>query len=109
MRIAGVVLTFHFVCLTWVLFRCDSTQQAMEVLEGIGRGTTDLVNIPWPVPVMLVVAMLAQWLPDIWYQRAENEFARWPATAQAAALSVVAMLIAWTSHTAVTQFIYFKF
>jgi len=59
--------------------------------------------------VMLVLAMLAQWLPDNWYQRAESGFAKLPATAQAAALAVVAMLIAWTSHTAVTQFIYFKF
>jgi D-alanyl-lipoteichoic acid acyltransferase DltB (MBOAT superfamily) len=109
LRIGGVLLTFHFVCITWIFFRCDSTQQALEILNGIARGTTELVNIPWPVPVMLALAILAQWLPDHWYQRAGNGFAKWPAVAQAAALSVVAMLIAWTSHTAVTQFIYFKF
>jgi D-alanyl-lipoteichoic acid acyltransferase DltB (MBOAT superfamily) len=108
-RIAGVLLTFHFVCITWIFFRCDSTQQALEVLSGIARGSTELINIPRPVPVLLVLALLAQWLPDDWYQRAESWFATWPATAQAAALSGVALLIAWTSHTAVTQFIYFKF
>ena len=108
-RIAGVVLTFHFVCITWIFFRCDSAGQAWEILAGIARGSTELINIPWPVPVMLVLVMLAQWLPENWYQRAENWFAAWPAPAQAAALAAVAMLIAWTSHTAVTQFIYFKF
>jgi D-alanyl-lipoteichoic acid acyltransferase DltB (MBOAT superfamily) len=109
MRIAGVVLTFHFVCLTWLFFRCDSTQQVFEILAGIARGTTEIVNIPWQVPVMICVTLLAQWLPANWYQRAENGFARWPATVQAATLASVAFLIAWTSHTAVTQFIYFKF
>jgi D-alanyl-lipoteichoic acid acyltransferase DltB (MBOAT superfamily) len=108
-RIGGVLLTFHFVCITWIFFRCDSTQQALDILSGIAQGTTGWVNIPWPVPVMLALAMLAQWLPDQWYQRAESGFAKWPAAAQAAALAGVAMLIAWTSHTAVTQFIYFKF
>jgi alginate O-acetyltransferase complex protein AlgI len=109
LRIGAVLLTFHFVCITWIFFRCDSTQQALDILSAIAQGTTELVNIPWPVWVMIATAMLAQWLPDKWYQRAEMGFAKWPATAQAAALSLVAMFIAWTSHTAVTQFIYFKF
>jgi len=109
MRIAGVVLTFHFVCLTWLFFRCDSTQQVCDILAGIARGTMEFVNIPWQVPVMICVTLLAQWLPVNWYQRAENGFARWPATVQAATLAGVTLLIAWTSHTAVTQFIYFKF
>ena len=108
-RIAGVVLTFHFVCITWIFFRCDSASQAGEILAGMARGSTELINIPWPVPVLLALALLAQWLPDHGYRRAENWFAGWPAAAQAAALAGVALLIAWTSHTAVTQFIYFKF
>jgi len=107
-RIAGVVLTFHFVCLTWIFFRCDSVQQAFEVLGGIARGGADLTNIAWPVPVLIVLALLAQWLPDDWYRRAETWFAVWPAPAQAATLAGVALLVAWTSRTAVTQFIYFK-
>lgn len=108
-RIAGVLLTFHFVCLTWIFFRCDSMQQAWEVITGLARGSTELINIPWPVPVLIGLALLAQWLPANWYQRAETWYAEWPAAAQAAALSGVALLIAWTSRSAVTQFIYFKF
>jgi D-alanyl-lipoteichoic acid acyltransferase DltB (MBOAT superfamily) len=108
-RIGGVLLTFHFVCFTWIFFRCDSTEQAWEILAGIARGGTDLVNIPWQVPTLIILALLAQWLPVNWYQRAETWFARWPATAQAAALAGITLLIAWTSRAAVTQFIYFKF
>ena len=108
-RIGGVLLTFHFVCLTWIFFRCDSTSQALEVLTGIARGSVELINIPWPVPVLIALAMLAQWWPADWYERVEARFAACPATVQAAALSGVALLIAWTSRTAVTQFIYFKF
>ena len=109
LRIGSVLLTFHFVCVTWIFFRCDSTQGALDILASIAGGSMGLVNIPWPVPAMLVLALAAQWLPDNWYQRTENTFARLPAVAQAAALSAVAMLIAWTSHTSVAQFIYFKF
>ena len=108
-RAAGVLLTFHFVCLTWIFFRCDSVQQAFEILAGIARGSTEIVNIPWQVPVLIVAALLAQWWPADWYERMEKRFALWPATVQAAALSGVAMLIAWTSRAAVSQFIYFKF
>jgi alginate O-acetyltransferase complex protein AlgI len=108
-RVAGAVLTFHFVCLTWVFFRCDSWQQALQLLSGLSRATTGLINIPWPVPVLVAVALLAQWWPADWYQRAETLFAKWPAPAQAAALSGVALLIAWTSRATVIQFIYFKF
>jgi D-alanyl-lipoteichoic acid acyltransferase DltB (MBOAT superfamily) len=109
LRIAGVLLTFHFVCLTWIFFRCDSTQQVMELLAGLARGSTEMINIPWPVPVLIMLTFVAQWWPANWHERAEAWFAAWPATVQAAALSGVALLIAWTSHAAVTQFIYFKF
>ena len=104
------MLTFHFVCLTWIFFRCDSIAAGLELLSGHrarhnGVGEHSLAGARdsrrW--------LMLAQWLPENWYQRGETWFARWPATAQAAALAGVALLIAWTSHTAVTQFIYFKF
>ncbi len=108
-RIGGALLTFHFVCLTWIFFRCDSLEQVHEILIGLTRWSTDLVNIPWPIPVLIGLAILAQWWPDNWQRWTENRFALWPSTAQAVALSGVAFLIAWTSHTAVTQFIYFKF
>ena len=29
------------------------TQQALEILAGIARGSTELINIPWPVPVLI--------------------------------------------------------
>ena len=108
-RVAAVLLTFHFVCLTWIFFRCDSTRQAFEIFAGLARGGTGLINIPWPVPVLLTLVLLAQWLPENWYQRAETLFAGWPAPVQAMALSGVALLIAWSSRSAVSQFIYFKF
>jgi len=108
-RIGAVVLTFHFVCLTWIFFRCETWQQVMDLLAGLARGTTELINIPWPVPLILAVTLLAQWWPVNWYERLELRFAKWPATAQAVALCVIALLISWTSRAAVTQFIYFRF
>jgi len=108
-RIGGVLLTFNYVCLAWVFFRCDSTQQVMEVLGGLGRASLGIINIPWPVPVLIALTLLAQWWPANWYQRIEQRFAAWPAVAQAGALSAVALLIAWTSRAGVAQFIYFKF
>jgi alginate O-acetyltransferase complex protein AlgI len=108
-RIGSVLLTFHFVCLTWIFFRCDSVPQVHEIFVGLTRWSTDLVNIPWPIPVLIGLALLAQWWPENWQRWTENRLALWPATAQAVALSGMAFLIAWTSHTAVTQFIYFKF
>jgi signal transduction histidine kinase len=108
-RFTGVLLTFHFVCLTWIFFRCDSAQHALEVLAGLARGSLEIVNIPWPIPVLIVLALLAQWWPADWYQRAELRFAKWPATVQAATLCGIAILVAWTSRAAVSQFIYFKF
>ena len=79
-------------------------------MPGIARGTTELDQYSLAGAGDVALALLAQWLPGgLVSASGDPRLPNGRRPAQAAALSGVALLIAWTSQTAVTQFIYFKF
>ncbi|MFN7533718.1 MAG: MBOAT family O-acyltransferase, partial [Brevundimonas sp.] len=58
----GVILTFHVVCLGWILFRAESFPLAMEMLAGLARPGP--VEVLTPFLLTLIVGGLAMhWLP----------------------------------------------
>lgn len=52
----GVIVTFHIVCLGWILFRAESFDMAMEMLVGLGRWQA--LAVATPLTVGLIVAGL---------------------------------------------------
>jgi alginate O-acetyltransferase complex protein AlgI len=105
------IVTFHVVCLGWVLFRAGSLGTAGDVLgrilAGAGEPGTVAVN---PVVVLVVVGALAsQYVPAARVAAVQARVSRWPALAQAAALAAVVVLLDVLGPEGVAPFIYFQF
>jgi D-alanyl-lipoteichoic acid acyltransferase DltB (MBOAT superfamily) len=60
--------TFHLVCLTWLLFRCDSLQQAWDMLLRLGEdwSWTPFAAFSFGLGILLVGPLL---LFEIWVER----------------------------------------
>lgn len=105
----GVFLTFHFVCLTWIFFRCDSVGQAFELIGGLGRLSVGTANVTAPIALLVLGGIGLQWLPETALPRLQARFAALPAPAQCALLAAAAAAVVRVSGSSVSQFIYFDF
>ncbi|HEX9993408.1 MAG TPA: hypothetical protein VGB14_10810, partial [Acidimicrobiales bacterium] len=104
------VVTFHVVCLGWVLFRAGSLGTALEVLGRIVAPGTSAVTAVNAVVVLVVAGMLAsQYVSAERVAAAQAAVSRWPMLAQAAALASVVVLLDVLGPAGVAPFIYFQF
>ncbi len=108
-RLSGSLVTFHFVLVTWVFFRCSTLSEAADVFRVLADRTTGLGNVSAVALLAIVVALFAQALPEEWLPRATARFSALPAPAQAALLLAVAAGVRLAAGSAVAPFIYFGF
>jgi D-alanyl-lipoteichoic acid acyltransferase DltB (MBOAT superfamily) len=108
-RIAGTVLTFHYVCLAWIFFRAPTFKQATLILKQLATLTTFHPNLPPFVVAVLLVGLASHYTPRGAYDRVERAFAELPAPAQGALLFAVAVLLHEAASTAIVPFVYFQF
>ena len=108
-RVAGTIVTFHFVCATWVFFRCSTLAQARDVYRVLFDGTTGAGNITPAIVTAIAAGLAVQFLPEDWLPRIQTRFVLLPPVAQATALLLVAAGVRHVSGSAVAPFIYFAF
>lgn len=114
MRLFGVVLTFHIVCLGWLVFRADSMQTVMLLLHQIFTNF-DTSLIPQVVEgyafsmLLIGVGYLLHFVPtrvDGWMQ---GVVSRAPMVVQVALIVAVAWLVMQVKSSDIQPFIYFQF
>jgi D-alanyl-lipoteichoic acid acyltransferase DltB (MBOAT superfamily) len=105
----GVCLTFHFICLTWIFFRAETAGQAFSLLRQLFSFTANTANLAAPVVLIVVLGLLAHWIPDRVYNQVRDGFVRLPALAQAAALFALAIGLYFVASSDVVPFIYARF
>ncbi len=103
-----VIGTFHFVCLSWVLFRAGSLQHMWDVVSRLGAFEFSAANLALPVISALVIGYLAHWIPNGLFERVCKGWDWLPSPAQAAVILVVAVGLYYVSSSNV-QFIYGNF
>jgi len=103
-----VFVTFHFVCLGWVLFRAGSLQVTWDVLKRLGVAQFSTGNLATPVVVVLLLGYLAHWIPRTVLERMAAGWNWLPSPAQAVLILGVALGLYYLSGTNV-QFIYGNF
>jgi D-alanyl-lipoteichoic acid acyltransferase DltB (MBOAT superfamily) len=104
----GAFLTFHFICLTWVVFRAESLTQALEVVKRLGARQYSHANLATPILLTLLLGFLSHWMPADAFQKARRAWAWLPAPVQAAFILAVAVGLYYVSG-AEAQFIYGNF
>jgi alginate O-acetyltransferase complex protein AlgI len=108
-KLAGVVFTFHFVCLAWIFFRASSFRTAWTMLTQLAEFTTHHQNLHPRVLAVLAVGLISHWLPERWYEHAVRRFGALPAVGQAAVLIAVALMLREMSSAEAVPFVYFQF
>ncbi len=113
-RLPGVLLTFHIVCLGWLLFRAESMQTVELMLHQIFRAF-DPALIPQVVegylPVFLLIAAgyLLHALPDSADRLFQRLVAGAPLAVQVLLVAVVAWCVMQIKSSDIQPFIYFQF
>jgi D-alanyl-lipoteichoic acid acyltransferase DltB (MBOAT superfamily) len=102
----GGILTFHLVCLGWVMFRAQSMRQVAEVVANVFRGELAWQSVEAPVAAMVAIAMLSHIIRSKF--KLEEWYVRMPAPAQAFGYSCMTILI-YLFFTTEQRFIYFQF
>jgi D-alanyl-lipoteichoic acid acyltransferase DltB (MBOAT superfamily) len=103
-----VVATFHFVCLTWIVFRADSLEQALSVVHRLGALQFSIGNLPTSLLLLLGTAYLSHWTPNKILLAIREAWGWLPSPAQAVVILSVAFGLYYVSGTEV-QFIYGNF
>jgi D-alanyl-lipoteichoic acid acyltransferase DltB (MBOAT superfamily) len=106
---AGVLITFHIVCLAWILFRSESFDAALAFLQGFTRWGGGL-QVATPLAVVLIgLGLMLHALPP----RAIETTARWvkalPSPAAGIAVGLTILLVEAMRNPGVAPFIYYQF
>jgi alginate O-acetyltransferase complex protein AlgI len=101
------ILTFHFVCVGWVLFRAPSLGAAWEVFAALGRSVR--APMPFWVAGLVSVSLLVSLVSTRELAAVAQRFARWPRVAQGAAFAALVVLLDALGPRGVAPFIYFQF
>jgi len=107
--VLGVLITFHIVCLGWILFRAENFDMAMQVLIGLGRWWQPMVMVT-PLLLTLIVGGLAMhWLPPRAIEGVAERLKTAPSVTLALLLGVAFLLVEAVRPDGVAPFIYFQF
>ena len=108
-RAISVVLTFNYICFTWIFFRAETVGQAKTILLQLTNLTGDSTNLTFPVLLIIVAGLLAQLLPERFWESTRTAFVRLPAFGQAVALACLAAGLYTIASSDVVPFIYTRF
>ena len=105
---AAQVLTFHFVCAGWVLFRAPTLSVAGEVFAALVQSGT-AKSLGLTVLVALGLGLFGQRVPATAWVGARAAFARLPLLLQGLAFAVAVLLLDVLGPRGIAPFIYFRF
>lgn len=104
----GVLVTFHIVCLGWILFRAESFELAMQMLQGLGRiGPVVMLT---PLLLTLIAGGLAMhWLPPRAVEGMAERLKTAPSLTLGLLVGAAILLVEAVRPEGVAPFIYFQF
>lgn len=105
--VLATVLTFHFVCAGWVLFRSTSLTAAGDVFSAIALGASGPVPV-W-VGAVVLVALLSSLSSVEAFSAARARFSRLPLIAQGVMFALLVVALDALGPRGIAPFIYFQF
>jgi alginate O-acetyltransferase complex protein AlgI len=106
--VVGVLVTFHIVCLGWILFRAESFELAMQMLQGLGR--IGPVTALTPLLLTLILGGLAMhWLPPRAVEGMAERLKAAPSLTLGLLIGAAILLVEAVRPEGVAPFIYFQF
>lgn len=103
------LLTYHFVCLCFVLFRAPSFELFLDFISVITDLSLSIANLQPLVVLALLSGYVAHFAPLKWYNMLSGLYVKTPVAVQAGVLCGVVWLVAKVAGSGVVPFIYFQF
>jgi alginate O-acetyltransferase complex protein AlgI len=113
-KVAGVLLTFHFVCFCWIFFRASSFTSAQEVLHQIAFNFHPEIfmqviqgypNVFW----LISLAFILHFIPNPVTEKMVLYLEYCPLLVKTVILSLLIFFVAQMQSSDIQPFIYFQF
>lgn len=104
----GVIVTFHIVCLGWILFRAESFDLALQMLEGFTRMAPVMVLTPFLLS-LIAGGIAMHWLPPRAVEGMAVRLKDAPAITMGVLIGIMILLVEAVRPDGVAPFIYFQF
>ncbi len=113
-RILGVLITFHFVCFSWIFFRADSMEVAGSMLRQISTSfhpeiISDFVKGYPYIFILMVVGYILHFIPVDIELRTQLLVVKSPFVLKVAYLVVIVLVVIQIKSSEIQPFIYFQF
>ena len=113
-RVVAIIITYHFVCLCWIFFRCTTFESALTMIQQIITEFHPEVFFQMlqgysAVLSLMAVGYLLHWCPDSWQEWFCRILIRMPLVAKAVVFLALVYLVIQVKSSDVQPFIYFQF
>ncbi len=106
----GRLVTFHFVCVGWVIFNASSLSRAWDVLAGVFQGWTTSPELLNPlVGAVIIVSMAVQFVPPLLARQWSAMFSTVRPAVVAVGFAIWVMIVVALGPEGISDFIYFQF
>lgn len=112
--IGGILLTFHFVCFSWIFFRAANMEIAGQMINQItahfnGLLFFDFISGYKGVIFLMTVGYILHFIPASTEKRAETWVTQLPLAGKAVLVASIIILVIQTKSAEIQPFIYFQF
>ena len=107
--IVGLIITFHVVCLSWILFRSESFDLALTYLQGFANWSTPAMELTPFLGILIVLGLGMHFLPPRAIESLTAMFRNLPSPVFAAGLAVVLLVVDAMRPEGIAPFIYYQF
>jgi D-alanyl-lipoteichoic acid acyltransferase DltB (MBOAT superfamily) len=112
--IAGVFLTFHFVCFCWIFFRASSMETSWQMLNQVTQNFKpelffDFLMGYKGVILLMIVGFTLHFLPQRWEVKVQDQVTQAPLMAKAVLITLLILMVVQVKSAGIQPFIYFQF
>lgn len=113
-HLAAVVITFHFVCFSWIFFRNPTFESSMDMIGQITGNFqpqlfVQLVEGYWKVFALMLLGFLLHFAPVKWETALANGVIRLPLLGKVVLMVALIYLVIQVKSSEIQPFIYFQF
>lgn len=113
-RVVRILITFHVVCLCWILFRCPDFASALTMVTQIATNFQpqlfeQWIESYWAVAALMLLGYVLHFLPESWSARAKATVTAMPLVVKAVVIVAVIFIVIQIKSSEVQPFIYFQF
>jgi alginate O-acetyltransferase complex protein AlgI len=108
-KLLGGLVTFHFVCFTWIFFRASSLENAQAIFRSLGALTWSADNLTPLLLGVMVLAAAIHCFPPRWFDMSAGVVARTPFWVQGLAMAALILLIQTLAGRGSAPFVYGNF